>query len=157
MHLKRLNTVLNWLKTNALAARDTLASEMTKFKNADFMEATVAGCALVAAADGEISSAEKLKMTGFIQNSKELKVFELSKVIASFNAYCEKFGFDEQIGRAEALKAVAKLRNKPDAARLLVRVCIAIGSSDGNFDDSERAVCSTICNELGLNPADFDL
>ncbi len=149
--------MLNWLKTNALAARDTLASEMTKFKNADFMEAIVASCALVSAADGEISSAEKMKMTGFIQNSKELKVFDLNKVITSFNAYCEKFGFDEQIGRAEALKAVAKVRSKPDAARLLVRVAIAIGSSDGNFDDSERAVCRMICNELGLAPVEFDL
>lgn len=149
--------MLNWLKTNAVAARDTLATEVTKFKNADFMEACVAGCALVSAADGEISSAEKMKMTGFIQNSKELKVFDLNKVITSFNGYCEKFSFDEQIGRAEALKTVAKVRSKPDAARLLVRVCIAIGSSDGNFDQSERAVCRMICNELGLNPADFDL
>lgn len=149
--------MLNWLKTNANAARDALTTEISKFRNAEFMEAVVAGCALVAAADGEISSAEKLKMTGFIQNSKELKVFDLNKVIASFNGFCEKFGFDEQIGRAEALKAVASIRKKEDAARLLVRVCIAIGSSDGNFDESERAVCRTICNELGLNPADFDL
>lgn len=149
--------MFEWLKTNALTARDALANEMTKFKNADFMEACVAGCALVSAADGEISSAEKLKMTGFIQNSKELKVFDLTKVIASFNGYCEKFSFDEQIGRAEALKSVAKIRSKPDAARLLVRVCIAIGSSDGNFDDQERAVCRQICNELSLSPADFEL
>ena len=149
--------MLNWLKTNAQVARDTLAAEMTKFKNTDFMEACVAGCALVSAADGEISSAEKMKMTGFIQNSKELKVFDLNKVISSFNGYCEKFSFDEQIGRAEALKAVAKIRTKPDAARLLVRVCIAIGSSDGHFDESERAMCRMICNELGLAPAEFDL
>lgn len=149
--------MLNWLKTNAQVARDTLAAEMTKFKNADFMEACVAGCALVSAADGEISSAEKMKMTGFIQNSKELKVFDLKKVIESFNGYCDKFAFDQQIGRAEALKAVAKVRNKPDAARMLVRVCIAIGGSDGNFDESERNVCRMICTELGLNPADFDL
>ena len=47
--------------------------------------------------------------------------------------------------------------NYKDASRLLVRVCIAIGASDGNFDQSERAVCHTICNELGLNPADFEL
>ena len=149
--------MFDWLKSNALAARDALSAEMTKFKNADFMEACVAGCALVSAADGEISSAEKLKMTGFIQNSKELKVFDLKKVIESFNGYCDKFAFDEHIGRAEALKSVAKIRSKPDAARMLVRVCIAIGSSDGNFDQSERAVCRMICNELGLTPAEFDL
>jgi tellurite resistance protein TerB len=149
--------MLDWLKTNVELARTKLATEVAKFKNRDFMEALVAGCALVSAADGDIGSAEKQRMTGFIQNSDELKVFDLKDVIIAFNNYCQKFEFDAEIGKAEALKAVGKVRAKPDAARLLVRVCCAIGSSDGNFDDSERAMCRIICNELGLNPADFEL
>ncbi len=59
--------MLDWLKKNTLAAREKLTTEVGKFKNKEFMEAIVAGCALVAAADGEISSAEKLKMSGFIK------------------------------------------------------------------------------------------
>lgn len=149
--------MLDWLKTNTKMARDKLSAEVTKFKNNDFMEAVVAGCAMVAAADGNISAEEKRKMTGFIQQSDELKVFEMSKVIASFDSVVQKFDFDPEIGRAEALKTINKLSKKPDAARLLVRVCCAIGSADGDFDADERAVCRTICNELGLNPADFDL
>ncbi len=149
--------MLDWLKKNTAAAREALATEMTKFRNRDFMDAVVAGCALVASADGSISSTEKQKMTGFIQNSNELKVFDLNDVIKSFNDICSKFEFDAEIGRAEALRIVGKLRGKEDAARLLVRVCCAIGSSDGDFDDSEQAMCRTICTELGLNPADFAL
>lgn len=149
--------MLEWLKTNATAARDKLSSEVSKFKNREFMEAVVSGCALVAAADGDISSDEKQKMIGFIQNSKELKAFDVKDVITSFNEVCEQFEFDQQIGRAVALKSVGQLRKKEDAARLLVRVCCAIGSADGNFEESERAVCRAICNELGLSPGDFDL
>ncbi|WP_347902884.1 tellurite resistance TerB family protein [Pseudomonas purpurea] len=149
--------MLEWLKTNATAARDKLASEVTKFKNREFMDAVVAGCALVAAADGDISSEEKQKMMGYIQNSQELKVFDAKDVIKSFQEICGKFEFDNAIGRAEALKVIAKIKSKPDAARLLVRVCCAIGGADGSFDESERAVCRSICNELGLSPADFDL
>jgi tellurite resistance protein TerB len=149
--------MLDWLKTNVAATREKLATEVGKFRNREFMEGLVAGCALVSAADGNIDSAEKQRMTGFIQNSAELKVFDLGDVIKSFNAYCEKFEFDAEIGKAEALRAVGKLRTKPDAARLLVRVCRAIGSADGDFDESERAVCRTICTELDLNPADFEL
>ena len=149
--------MLEWLKTNATAARDKLSAEVSKFKNREFMEAVVSGCALVAAADGNISSDEKQKMVGFIQNSNELKVFDVKDVIKAFNSVCEKFEFDQQIGRAEALKSIGQLRKKEDAARLLVRVCCAIGSADGNFDESERAACRIICNELGLNPGDFDL
>lgn len=149
--------MLSWLKTNTAAAREMLAAEVGKFRNKDFMEAIVAGCALVAAADGNISSEEKQKMTGFIQNSNELKVFDLKDVIKSFTEMCGKFEFDAQIGRAEALKVVATLRKKQDAARLLVRVCCAIGAADGSFDENERSVCRLICAELGLNPSEFDL
>ena len=149
--------MLDWLKTNASAARDKLASEVTKFKNKDFMDAVVAGCALVAAADGDISAEEKKKMAGFIQNSRELKVFDFKDVIQSFQDTCAQFEFDPEIGRAEALKTVGKIKKKEDAARLLVRVCCAIGGADGDFDEKERQVCRTLCHELGLNPADFDL
>lgn len=149
--------MLDWLKGNIAAARETLATEVTKFKNREFMDAVVAGCALVAAADGSISSAEKQKMTGYIQNSSELKVFDLKEVIQSFQDICGKFEFDNEIGRAEALKIIGKLRGKDEAGRLLVRVCCAIGGSDGSFDEKERAVCRNICTELGLNAADFDL
>ncbi|HBO6963449.1 MAG: Tellurite resistance TerB [Pseudomonas sp.] len=149
--------MLDWLKNNVESARSKLALEVTKFKNRDFMDALVAGCALVSAADGNISAIEKQRMAGFIQNSDELKVFDLKDVITSFNGFCQKFEFDAEIGKAEALRAVGKIRNKPDAARLLVRVCCAIGSSDGQFDESEKTVCRGICVELGLNPADFGL
>lgn len=104
--------MLEWLKTNATAARDKLSTEVSKFKNREFMEAVVSGCALVAAADGNISSDEKQKMVGFIQNSNELKVFDVKDVIKAFNSVCEKFEFDQQIGRAEALKSIGQLRKK---------------------------------------------
>lgn len=149
--------MLGWLKDNAIAARDKLTSEVMKFKNDKFMEATTASCAIVSAADGEISLAEKQKMIGFINMSPELKVFNVADVIKSFNAHCEKFEFDHQLGQAEALKVIGKIKNDPGAARILVRVACSIGASDGTFDDKEKAACRLICAELGLNPADFDL
>lgn len=149
--------MLGWLKTNATAAREKLASEVSKFKNREFLDAVVSGCALVAAADGDISANEKQKMAGFIQNSQELKAFDIKEVITAFNDVCSKFEFDVQIGRAEALKTIGKIKKKEDASRLLVRVCCAIGGADGSFDESERQVCRLICQELGLNPSEFDL
>lgn len=102
--------MLSWLKTNAALAREKLTTEVAKFKNKEFMEAVANSCAMVAAADGEVSSAEKMKMTGFINNSPELKVFNLSDVIKVFNDACGKFEFDFQIGQAEALKTSARSR-----------------------------------------------
>lgn len=149
--------MLGWLKGNAVAARDKLTAEVAKFKNEKFLEATTASCAIVSAADGEISSSEKQKMIGFINMSPELKVFNAADVIKSFNAHCEKFEFDHQLGQAEALKVIGKIKNDPGASRILVRVACSIGASDGTFDDKEKAACRLICAELGLTPADFDL
>ena len=145
------------LKQKANETRSLLAGEVSKYRNREFMESCVAGCVLVAAADGEIESAEKQKMMRFIQQSEELKIFTTQDVIDYFNKVAGNFDFDTEIGKAEAFKAVGKLRTNPDAARLMVRVCMAIGSSDGDFDDNEKQVVREISRELGLNPADFGL
>lgn len=149
--------MLNWLKTNATAARDKMKTEVAKYKNSDFMDAVVAGCAMVAAADGNISSDEKQKMAAFISRSEELSVFDMTKVIEAFNKIVEGFEFDAAIGKIEAMKKIGKLRGKEDAARTMVRVCCVIGAADGDFDADERKVVSEICTELGLSPSEFDL
>jgi tellurite resistance protein TerB len=145
--------VLDWLKTQASGLQD----EVKKFKNKDFMEATVAGCAMVAFADGVVKSEEKAKMAGFIQRNDALKIFDLSKVISTFDKYVQGFEFDYSIGKGEALKAISKIKKNPEEARLLVRVCCAIGASDGDFDPAEKRTVSEICRELGLNPGEFGL
>ncbi|WMP18023.1 tellurite resistance TerB family protein [Thiothrix lacustris] len=145
------------LKEKAGEARAKLTTEIGKFKNREFMEACVAGCGLVAAADGNIDSSEKQKMMKFIQQSDELKVFDTKDVIAVFNKVTENFEFDNEIGKAEALKMIGKLRSKPDAARLMVRVCMAIGSADGDFDDKEKQMVREMCRDLDLPADDFGL
>ena len=149
--------MLKWLTDNATAAREKLSSEVAKYKNADFRDAIVAGCALVAAADGDISAEEKQKMIGYMQSSDELKVFKMTDVMKSFNDVIGKFEFDKGIGQGEALKQIGKLKPKPEQAQLVVRVCCAIGAADGEFDEQERAAVRMICTELGLDAANFDL
>ena len=96
-------------------------------------------------------------MMGFLRNSEVLSVFSTDEVITIFDKYAKQFEFDHQIGQASALQAVAKLKDKEAEARLMVRVCCAIGAADGNFDDDEKGVVRKICAELSLNPKDFDL
>ncbi len=149
--------MLEWLKQKASNVQSSLKQEVTRFRNRDFLEAVIAGCALVAYADGHADAAEKQKMMGFLRTSEALSVFEVSEVISLFDKYTQQLDFDHSIGEAAALQAVGKLRSKESESRLLVRVCCAIGASDGNFDDKERQVAARICRELGLNPSEFDL
>lgn len=146
----------DWLKKNVTEAREALTTEITKFKSKDLLEAVVASCAMVAYADGAVSSDEKQKMMGYLRTSDQLKVFDQNDVIKMFQKYVEKFEFDAAIGTGEVMQAVSKFRGKPQA-QLVVRVCCAIAAADGNFDPSEQAVVRRMCSELGLNPADFNL
>lgn len=134
-----------------------VSSEVAKFKNKDFLNAVVAGCALVAAADGSISAEEKQKMLGFINSSDELKVFSTDEVIAAFNNVVSKFDFDFEIGKAEALKVISKIKSDVAASKLMIRVCCIIGAADGDFDAAEKAIVVLICRELGVDAGEFDL
>lgn len=146
----------DWLKKNVTDARDAINTEITKFKSKDFLDAIVAGSAMVAYADGTISAQEKQKLMGYLRTSEQLKVFDQNDVIKQFQKYVEKFDFDTTIGTGEAMQAVARFKGKPQA-QLIIRVCCAIGSADGSFDEDEQGVVRRMCSELGLDPADFDL
>ncbi|MEK3827184.1 TerB family tellurite resistance protein [Paenibacillus sp. FSL K6-1558] len=143
----------NWLNST----KQGLEDQVKRFKNKDFMDAVVAGCALVAFADGSVDASEKNKMAGYINLSQELKVFDMTTVIERFNHYVNNFEFSPEIGKQEALKAIAKFKSKPEVGRVIVGVCSAIGAADGNFDDQERRVVAEICAVLGLNPGEFSL
>jgi tellurite resistance protein TerB len=148
---------MNWLRENVTKARANLSAEVSKFQNRAFMEAVVSGCALVAAADGSIDASEKQKMAQFLERSDELKHFDIRQVIEVFNKAAGDFEFDHEIGKANALKTIGKIRGKDDQARLLIRVVCAIGAADGNFDADEKAMVRMIAKDLGLDPAEFDL
>lgn len=144
--LNDLKTKVNELKTEAL-----------KFKNKEFLEAAMAGSALIAMADGTISSEEKQKMIKFIENHDALSIFTTSDVIKAFQDFVGQIEFDKDIGEAKAFLAIGKMKSNNEAGRLLVRMIIAIASSDGNFDAQEQVVAAKITKELSLNPAEFGL
>nr|WP_236994339.1 tellurite resistance TerB family protein [Methylomicrobium sp. RS1] len=134
-----------------------LKTEALKFKNKDFLNAAMAGSALIAMADGSISGEEKQKMIKFIESNDALSIFTTSDVIKAFQDFVGQLEFDKDIGEAKAFQALGKLKSNNEAARLLMRMIIAIASSDGNFDLSEKKVAVRIANELGVSPAEFEL
>ncbi len=144
---------LSQLKTKA----SELKTEALKFKNKDFLNAAMAGSALIAMADGSISSEEKQKMIKFIESNDALSVFTTSDVIKAFQDFVGQLEFDKDIGQAKAYEALGKMKSNEAASRLLVRMIIAIASSDGNFDDQEKKIAGKIITELRLNPTEFEL
>ena len=144
--LSQLKSKANELKTEAL-----------KFKNKDFLNAAMAGSALVAMADGSISSEEKQKMIKFIESNDALSIFTTSDVIKAFQDFVSQLEFDKDIGEAKAYQAIGKMKSNTEASRLLIRMIIAIASSDGLFDNDEKKVAVKIAKELAIDPSEFEL
>ncbi|MGG3470740.1 TerD family protein [Neobacillus pocheonensis] len=142
---------MEWANTQKRKAQEIF----NRYKSQDVLDAVVAACALVAMADGYLDASERQKMLDFVHQSEELRVFDTTKVIQKFNMFISKMEHDRMSGRAEAFRALGKIRTKPEIARLVARYCIAIGYADGHFDQNEQQMVADICRELGLNPTEF--
>lgn len=148
--------LLGTLFDKAKHLSDDLLKECKKLANTDLLDATVAACMWVSAADGELKSEEKQKMLGYIQRSEALKCYDRNQVVSCANKWGDDFQFDVGIAEEAARKAISKIKEE-DQARILVKVCCAIGAADGDFDKDERAVVTKICNLLMLRPGQFGL
>lgn len=145
---------LSTLKNLTNKASSEVADQFNRIKNKEMMEAVVAGCTLVAYADGTVSSEEKNKMLGFLKNTECLKMYKTDAIIETFTKYANKFEFDKSIGESEVFKALGQI-SKLDEKKLIVRACIIIANSDGNFDESEKAVIKKIAREFNVDASEF--
>ena len=151
-----------------MALWDTLKSRINDFSNQakttvgkhrtkEFANASMAMCALIAAADGKIDPDERAKTAGFIASNDALSVFNPSELQEKFNWYSSKLESDFAFGKVEAIATIGKLKSKPDAARAVIQVGIIIGGADGNFDADEKQAVREACNAVGIAPSEFDL
>jgi tellurite resistance protein TerB len=145
------------LKAGATDLTNKLKDEVKRFTSKDFHESVVAACAMIAIADGEITSDEKQKMMRFMDLNDAMRVFDKNKTIKLFQKYVEQMEFDVDIGRSEALSAIGKMSGKQNEARAVVRLACAIGAADGDFDADEKNAVREMCKVLSLDSSEFDL
>lgn len=145
------------LKERAADLSANAKLQVGKFKNKDFANASMAMCALIAAADGTISADERRRTAGFISSNDVLSIFPAGELLEKFNFYAGKLAADYDFGKVEAIQALSKLKSKPDAARAVIQVGIVIGGADGHFDEDEKRAVREACNAVGIAPAEFDV
>lgn len=145
------------LKDKVSSMSASLQTNISKFKNAEFANGTMAMCALIAGADGDISGQEKGKIATLITQNEMLKIFPAAELKQKFDHFCDKIIADYDFGKVEAIQAISKLKSKPDQARAVIQVGIIIGGADGNFDAAEKRAVKEACNAVGISPSDFDL
>jgi tellurite resistance protein TerB len=142
-------------RTSDMSAQ--LQTKSSQFKNKDFAKASMAMCALIAAADGKIDGAERRKVTGLIMSNQVLSIFPPSELQTSFDFYCDKLSSDYDFGKLEAIGTLGKLKKKDDQARAVIQIGIIIGGADGDFDDYEKKAVKEACHAVGISPAEFEL
>ncbi|WP_148615112.1 tellurite resistance TerB family protein [Nocardioides rubriscoriae] len=146
----RLRQATQDMQTQLLAKKNELQS-------GSFRDASMAMCALVAAADGSVDASERQKVSGLITSNAALSNFPPDTLSSRFDESCNKLAADYQLGKVELIQVVGKTKKKPSEARAVIQIGIIIGGADGHFDDQEKAVVREACHAVGIDPAEFEL
>ncbi|MEV7422519.1 MULTISPECIES: tellurite resistance TerB family protein [unclassified Streptomyces] len=145
------------IKDSASSMQTQLNAKKNDLKSGAFRDASMAMCALVAAADGSIDASERQRVAALIMTNDVLQNFPAEDLQTRFNDYCQKLTADFDFGKVAILQTIGKVAKKPTEARAVIQIGIVIGGADGDFDASERAVVREACFAVGIAPSEFDL
>ncbi|WP_329117492.1 tellurite resistance TerB family protein [Streptomyces sp. NBC_01465] len=144
-------------KDSAQTMQSQLNAKKNDLKSGGFRDASMAMCALVAAADGSIDPSERQRVASLIATNDVLQNFPADDLQARFNDYCQKLSADFDFGKVSVLQTIGKVSKKPTEARAVIQIGIVIGGADGDFDKTEQAIVREACYALGIAPTEFDL
>ena len=145
------------LRQSTKTMQDQLLAKKNDLQSGAFRDASMAMCALVAAADGSIDPSERQRVAALIAGNDVLRNFPADDLQRRFNDYVDKLTADFDFGKVGVLQEIAKAKKKPAEARAVIQIGIVIGGADGDFDPSEQAVVREACYALDLPPHEFDL
>jgi tellurite resistance protein TerB len=145
------------IRESASTMQTQLVAKKNDLKSGAFRDASMAMCALVAAADGTIDPGERRRVAQLIATNEVLNNFDADDLRRRFEDNLAKLTADFDFGKVSVLQEIAKAKKKPAEARAVIQIGIVIGGADGDFDKTERAVVREACFILGLPPHEFDL
>ena len=86
------------------------------------------------------------------RNGRLLKVFDPHVAVDLFNGYSALILASPKKGRKKALKAVQAVTQNPEAAELLIRICLAVAEAKGKKGLIDQIEIVTLCTILGVEP-----
>ncbi|MEV5440732.1 TerB family tellurite resistance protein [Streptomyces sp. NPDC052682] len=137
--------------------KSQLGSLKNELKSGAYRDASMAMCALVAAADGQVDPAETQHVESVILGNDVLKNFPPEQLRERFNRHVNQLMSNFPAGKNEALQVLAKAAKNPTEARAVVQTGIVIAGADGHFSQAEASVIREACGVLGVSPAEFGL
>ncbi|QIB48897.1 tellurite resistance TerB family protein [Streptomyces aureoverticillatus] len=134
-----------------------LTSLKTELKSGSYRDASMAMCALVAAADGTVDPAERQHVESLILQNDVLQNFPPEQLRQRFNKHVDQLSFNFQQGKAGVMQEIAKAAKKPTEARAVVQTGFVVAGADGYVAPAEEQVLREACAALGVSPQEFGL
>ena len=139
-------------------ARETLRNSLSRMKNRQFLDATMAATALVATADGEVTFSELSALDSVLESIQDLQIYDPHVAVDIYRDFADAIADNREQGRDTALVAASKIVGDHDAAELVIRVAIAISKADGELSPQESDVIHELCELLGVRiPKDSEI
>lgn len=136
---------------------DTYQELLERQRRRPFLRASMAACATIAIADGEVSFPERVRVDQVLETLEALRVFDPHEGVELFNEFVEAIRRNPRQGREEAMEAMLEVAGEPGAAELLIRVCCAISEADGEKHLTDQIEIVSLCAQLGVEPRDLGL
>ncbi|MGW0537345.1 tellurite resistance TerB family protein [Streptomyces sp. NPDC003032] len=137
--------------------KSQLASLKTELKSGAYRDASMAMCALVAAADGSVDPAERQHVETLILQNDVLQNFPPDQLRQRFNKHVDQLTVNFQQGKTQVMQEIAKAAKKPMEAKAVVQTGFVVAGADGYIAPAEEQVLREACAALGVSPQEFGL
>ena len=131
-------------------ARETLRNSLSRIRNRQFLDATMAATALVATADGEVTFSELSALDKVLESVQDLQIYDPNVAVDIYRDFADAIGSDPETGRRLAMAAIGKLADEHESAELVIRVAVAISKADGELTVEEAQTIGDLCAVLGV-------
>lgn len=148
---------LSWIRGSFESVKAEVLRQFKRNDTEQLFKAVMAGCAIVAYADGRFSPAEKKQMLALIETTEEIEAFNTHDALVEFERISDLYYFDYVDGEAHAMRHLVRLRGRPEDALVVAKACAVIGSADGSFDADEKAALRRICRLMDISPDELDV
>ena len=123
--------------------------------NREFLEATMAVCALVAFADKDVSGVELREISSSITRQRAFENFDLQMVKAHFEEYILKLRSDPKKTKTFLYAKACAFSGDSRKARALMQLAYRISASDQDVSHEERRVIQELCAKMNLDADDI--
>jgi tellurite resistance protein len=121
-----------------------------KVQNQDLMEAIVAACMLIAAADGSIDKPERDKTDRLLTSNENLEAFKAPEIRKVMQKYENILNADFDVGQMKLMKEINDIADNAEQAEEVFLNALAIAKADGEIGDKEKVVLIKIARNLGI-------